>query len=64
MGVKGAKAAGKVRREGQALNHGEPLNLAGWSWGEVRGMGVVAVKCLDIAQNRDCEGSVPAPHGR
>ncbi len=61
-GLTGAQAAGYVGGKSQGLNPGEPLKLAGWSWREVRGMRGVAVKCLDIAQNPDCEGSVPAPH--
>ncbi len=39
-----------------------PLKLAGWSGGEVGGMRGVAVKCIDITQNSDCEGSIPAPY--
>ena len=30
--------------------------------GEVCGMRGVAVKCIDITQNSDCEGSIPAPN--
>ncbi len=62
LGLKGAQAACKVGGKRPGLNPGEPLKLAGWSWREVRGMRGVAVKCLEIAQNPDCEGSVPAPH--
>ena len=29
---------------------------------EVCGMRGVAVKCIDITQNSDCEGSIPAPN--
>ncbi len=61
-GLKGGREACYVKGEIPGLNPGEPLKLAGWSWREVRGMRGVAVKCLDIAQNPDCEGSVPAPH--
>ncbi len=62
VGVKVAQAACEVSGKGPGLNPGEPVKLAGWSWREVRGMRGVAVKCLDLAQNPDCEGSVPAPH--
>ncbi len=62
LGLKGAQGACKDSGKGPGLNADEQLKLAGWSWGEVRGMRGVAVQCLDIAQNPDCEGSVPAPH--
>ncbi len=62
MGIKGAERAWYDSGKSPGLNPGEPLKLAGWSWSEERGMRGVAVKCLDIAQNPDCEGSVPAPH--
>ena len=35
-----------------------PLKLATLSAAEVGGMCGVAVKCLDITQNTDCEGSL------
>ncbi len=38
------------------------LRLAYWSGGEVGGMRGGAVKCLDITQNSDCEGSIRAPY--
>ncbi len=40
----------------------EPLKLVVLSWREVCGMRGVAVKCIDIAKNTDCEGSIPAPY--
>ena len=40
------------------LNPVEPSELACLSGEEVCGMRGVAVKCIDIAQNSDCEGSV------
>ncbi len=43
------------------LNPAEPLKLARLSGREVCGMRGVAVKCIDITQNPDCEGSIPAP---
>ncbi len=51
------KVSGKIA----GLNPVGPLKLADLSGREVRGMRGVAVKCIDIAQNSDCEGSVPAP---
>ncbi len=42
------------------LNTGLPLKLAALSEREVGGMRGVAVKCIDITQNSDCEGSIPA----
>ena len=33
-----------------------PLILAGWNTDAVGGMSSVAVKCIDITQNTDCEG--------
>ncbi len=62
MGLKGGQAACKVSGKSAGLNPGEPVKLAGLSGREVCGMRGVAVKCLDIAQNPDCEGSVPVPH--
>ncbi len=38
-----------------------PLKLEDLSVFEVGGMYGVAVKCIDITQNSDCEGSIPAP---
>ncbi len=40
----------------------EPSELAALSAAEAGGMRGVAVKCIDIAQNPDCEGSVPYRH--
>ncbi len=40
----------------------EPCEPVALSTGEVRGMRGVAVKCIVITQNPDCEGSVPAGH--
>ncbi len=50
-----------VSGKSPGLNPGEPLKLCGWRRREVGGMRGVAVKCIDIAQNSDCEGSLPAP---
>ena len=38
---------------------GLPLKLLDLSVNEVCGMCGVAVKCIDITQNSNCEGSVP-----
>ena len=35
-----------------------PLKLVVWSMDEVGGMRGVAVECIDITQNSDCEGSL------
>ncbi len=53
---------GKLEGSGKkrGVNPVEPLKLACWGWREVGGMGGVAVKCIDITQNSDCEGSIPA----
>ncbi len=61
MGLRGAWAAFHVRGKSGGLNPAEPLKLAGLSGREVCGMRGVAVKCIDITQNPDCEGSIPAP---
>ncbi len=62
LGLKGATrgrtAGGKIA----GLNPAEPSEPGALSNGEVRGMRGVAVKCIDITQNPDCEGSVPAGH--
>ncbi len=47
--------------KGPGSNPGQPLKRCGWRRGGVGGMRGVAVKCIDIAQNSDCEGSLPAP---
>ncbi len=44
------------------LNLIPPLKLEILSGGEVSGMRGVEVKCIDITQNSDCEGSIPAPY--
>ncbi len=56
-----AKPAVKSGVNGRGFNPGVPLKLCGWRRIEVGGMRGVAVKCIDIAQNSDCEGSLPAP---
>ncbi len=44
------------------LNAAGPSELGALSAAEEFGMRGVAVKCIDIAQNPDCEGSVPCRH--
>ncbi len=61
LGLKGAWAAMQVTGKSPGIKHGETLKLCGWRRREVGGMRGVAVKCIDIAQNSDCEGSLPAP---
>ncbi len=43
-------------------NPAGPWELGALSAAEACGMRGVAVKCIDIAQNPDCEGSVPCRH--
>ncbi len=62
LGLKGAEAAFQVSGKMAGLNPAEPLKLARLSGREVCGMRGVAVKCIDITQNPDCEGSIPAPY--
>ncbi len=62
MGLKGAEGACQVSGKMAGLNPAEPLKLARLSGREVCGMRGVAVKCIDITQNSDCEGSIPAPN--
>ncbi len=59
MGVKGAQAEDQVSGKIEGLNLCEPLKLVFLSEREVCGMRGVAVKCIDITQNSDCEGSIP-----
>ena len=37
-----------------------PLILKNLNWVEECGMRQVAVKCIDMSQNPDCEGSIPS----
>ncbi len=62
VGVKGASAGLQAGGKIAGLNPAEPSEPGALSTGEVRGMRGVAVKCIDITQNPDCEGSVPAGH--
>ncbi len=48
----------KVGGESCWLNHKMAVELVDLSIFEVGGMRGVAVKCIDITQNSDCEGSL------
>ncbi len=61
LGLKGAWADFYVSGKMSGLNPGRLLKLGILSGREVCGMRGVAVKCIDITQNSDCEGSIPAP---
>ncbi len=61
MGLKGPKAGLYAGGESAGLNPAEPSELGALSAAEACGMRGVAVKCIDITQNSDCEGSIPAP---
>ncbi len=62
MGYKGARAGLSAGGRIAGLNPTEPSELGALSAAEACGMRGVAVKCIDIAQNPDCEGSVPCRH--
>ncbi len=59
MGVRGAEAGVEAGGEVAGLSPAGPSGLGALSAAEACGMRGVAVKCIDIAQNPDCEGSVP-----
>ncbi len=58
--LKGGRAEVQARRERAALNAVRQLELVTLSAGEEGGTRGVAVKCIDITKNPDCEGSLPA----
>ncbi len=60
MGLKGGQAENKASRERAALNAVGRLELVALIAGEEGGTRGVAVKCIDITKNPDCEGSLPA----
>ncbi len=60
MGLKGAQEEAKASREMAALNAVRRLELVPLIAGEEGGTRGVAVKCIDITKNPDCEGSLPA----
>ncbi len=62
MGGKGARAGMRACGEIAGRSPAEPSELGALSAAEACGMRGVAVKCIDIAQNPDCEGSGPCRH--
>ncbi len=62
MGLKVWRPERKVSGKMTGLNPVRPLKLPFWSVREVYGIRSVAVKCVDIRTNSDCEGSIPEPY--
>ncbi len=62
LGLRGGWASCKVAGKIGGLNLVLPLKLVSLSICEVGGMRGVAVKCIDITQNPDCEGSLPTSY--
>ncbi len=62
MGLTEEEAYWQGRGKIRGLNLRPPVKLTVLSGREVCGMRGVAVKCIDITQNSDCEGSIPAPN--
>ncbi len=60
LAFKGAQAKDKAGREMAALNAVRRLGLVPVIASEEGGTRCVAVKCIDITKNPDCEGSLPA----
>ncbi len=58
--MKGPTAEDHASREMAALNAVRRLELVHLIAGEEGGTRGVAVKCIDITKNPDCEGSLPA----
>ncbi len=59
------KVVQRTRQAGGQMaerNPCQPSELPGKSGREVGGMRDVAVKCIDITKNSECEGSAPAPY--
>ncbi len=61
VGLKGAKGGCYADGKSSGRNPVEPSELEVLSEREVCAMRGVAVKCIDITHNADCEGSIPAP---
>ncbi len=59
-GLKGAKGGAQVGGKVAGLNPAPTLKLCPLSGRRAGGMRGVAVKCIDITQNSDREGSLPA----
>ncbi len=62
MGLKRAEAECQVGGKLAGSHLAPQLKLEFLSGREVCGMRGVEVKCIDITQNSDCEGSIPAPN--
>ncbi len=62
LGYRGGQGGLKAGGKSGGLNPAEPSELGALSAAEACGMRGVAVKCIDIKQNPDCEGSIPAPY--
>ncbi len=62
LGLTETWAADQISGKIAGLHPVQPLKRPGSSGREVCGMSGVAVKCIDITQNPDCEGSIPAPY--
>ncbi len=60
LGVKEAQAEDQASREMAALKAVRRLELVHLIAGEEGGTRGVAVNCIDIKKNPDCEGSLPA----
>ncbi len=60
MGLERAPAEAHASREMAALDAVRRLELVALIAGEEGGTRGVAVKCIDITKNPDCEGSLPA----
>ncbi len=60
MGLQGEQAEYQASRERAALNAVRRLERVPLIAGEEGGTRGVAVKCIDITKNPDCEGSLPA----
>ncbi len=62
MGLEGAQGGRYAGGEIAGLNPAERSELGALRAAEACGMRGVAVKCIDSAQNPDCEGSGPCRH--
>ncbi len=60
MCIRDAEADVYVSGKTSRMNPGRTLKMGIVSGREVCGMRGVAEKCIDITQNSDCEGSIPA----
>ncbi len=60
LGLEEARGEGQDSREMAALKAVRRLEMVALIAGEEGGTRGVAVKCIDIKKNPDCEGSLPA----